>query len=109
LKGQYLLVSQGVIGPPSARLPVANVGLITFNGRGNLYGRSTVNVAGTIVPNPFTGTYVVNADCTASAEVRDSIGNAQLTGVLVGQGANQELRFLITEPGTVLVGSVKRQ
>ena len=109
LKGQYLLVSQGVIGPPTARLPVANVGLLTYNGRGNLYGRGTVNVAGTIVPNPFTGTYVVNADCTTSAEVRDSIGTAQLTGVLVGQGANQEVRFLITEPGTVLVGSVKRQ
>ena len=109
LKGQYLLVSQGVIGPPSARLPVANVGLITFNGRGNFYGRSTVNVAGTIVPNPFTGTYSVNANCAVSGEILDAIGTAHLTGVLVGQGANQELRFLITEPGTVLAGSVKRQ
>ena len=66
-------------------------------------------MAGTIVPNPFTGTYDVNANCAVSAEVRDAVGTAHLTGVLVGQGANQEVRFLITEPGTVLVGTAKRQ
>lgn len=108
LKGEYLLASQGVLGPPNARQPLANVGLITYNGRGNLYGHATVNVAGTIVPNPFTGTYDVDADCSVSAEVVDAIGTAHLTGVLVGQGANQAMRFLITEPGTVLVGTVKR-
>jgi len=109
LKGQYLLVSQGVVGPPDARQPLANVGLITFNGRGNLYGRETVNVGGTLVQSPFTGTYDVSATCAVSAEVLDAIGTARLTGVLVGQGANQEVRFLITEPGAVLVGTVKRQ
>lgn len=109
LKGQYLLVSQGLVGPPNARQPLGNVGLLTYNGRGNLYGHETVNVAGTLVQSPVTGTYDVNANCAVSAEVRDAIGTARLTGVLVGQGANQEVRFLITEPGPVLVGTVKRQ
>ena len=109
LKGQYLLVSQGVVGPPNARQPLANVGLITYNGRGTLYGHETVNVGGTLVQSPFTGTYDVNANCAVSAEVLDAIGSAHLTGVLVGQGANQEVRFLITEPGAVLVGTAKRQ
>jgi hypothetical protein len=109
LKGEYLLVSGGVVGPPDARQPLANVGLITYNGRGNLSGHETVNVGGTLVQSPFTGTYDVNANCAVSAEVRDAIGTARLSGVLVGQGANQEVRFLITEPGTVLVGTTKRQ
>jgi hypothetical protein len=109
LKGEYLLVSQGVLGPPDARLPLANVGVITFNGRGNLSGRETVNVAGTLVQSPSSGTYDVNANCALSAEVQDALGTAHLTGVLVGQGANQEVRFLITEPGAVLVGTVKRR
>ena len=109
LKGEYLLVSQGVVGPPNDRHPLGNVGLITYNGRGNFYGRETVNVGGMLVQSPFTGTYVVNADCAASAEVQDAIGTAHLTGVLVGQGANQEVRFLITDPGSVLVGTIKRK
>jgi hypothetical protein len=109
LDGDYLLVSQGVVGPPNARQPLANVGLITYNGRGNFYGRENVNVGGMLVQSPFTGTYVVNADCAASAEVQDGIGTAHLTGVLVGQGANQEVRFLITDPGSVLVGTIKRK
>jgi hypothetical protein len=109
LNGVYLLASQGVVGPPDGRQPVANVGLITFNGRGNLYGHETVNVGGTPVQSSSTGTYDVNANCAVSAEVQDALGTARLTGILVGQGANQEVRFLITEPGTVLVGTVKRQ
>ena len=109
LKGDYLLASQGVVGPPDARQPVAGVGLITYNGRGNFYGNGTVNLDGTPLQNPFTGTYIVNANCSVSGEVLDAIGTAHLTGVLVGQGANQEVRFLITDPGTVLVGSIKRQ
>ena len=109
LKGDYLLASQGVIGPPNARQPLGNVGVITYNGRGNFYGHETANVAGALVQTPFTGTYEVDANCAASAEVHDAIGTAHLTGVLVGQGANQEVRFLITDPGTVLVGTIKRQ
>jgi hypothetical protein len=109
LNGDYLLVSQGVVGPPDARQPVAGVGLITYNGRGNFYGNETVNFAGTPLQNPFTGAFVVNADCTVSGEVLDTIGTAHLTGVLVGQGANQEVRFLITDPGTVIVGTIKRK
>ena len=68
-----------------------------------------MNLAGTPLQNPFTGAFVVNADCTVSAEVQDAIGTAHLTGVLVGQGANQEVRFLITDPGSVLVGTIKRK
>ena len=41
LKGDYLLVSQGVVGPPDARQPVAGVGVLTYNGRGNFYGNET--------------------------------------------------------------------
>ena len=33
LKGDYLLASQGVVGPPDARQPVAGVGVLTYNGR----------------------------------------------------------------------------
>ena len=109
LKGTYLLVSQGVLGPPNARQPVSNVGVVTYNGRGNFSGHETVNVGGTVVQSPFTGTYDVSANCAISAEVRDAIGTARMTGVLVGQGANQEVRFLVTEPGTVLFGTIKRQ
>jgi hypothetical protein len=109
LKGNYLLASQGVVGPPDARQPVAGVGVLTYNGRGNFYGNETLNLAGTPLQNPFTGTYVVNANCAVTGEVLDVIGTAHLTGVLVGQGANQEVRFLITDLGTVLVGTIKRQ
>ena len=42
LKGRYSLFGQGTVNPPGVpALPVRQIGLITYNGRGNFYGSET--------------------------------------------------------------------
>jgi hypothetical protein len=51
-------------------VPAAGVGVVTFDGKGGTSGTQTVTADGAIFLGPFapfTGTYTVNPDCTASA------------------------------------------
>jgi hypothetical protein len=46
--------------------PVAAVGIFTADASGNLSGSQTRSLAGAIADETFTGTYVVNSDCTGT-------------------------------------------
>jgi len=111
LKGAYSLFGQGAIAPPGGpTLLGRQVGLITYNGRGNFYGSETVNLAGAIENNTFTGTYTVGANCSASAEISSSSGlNLRAFGVIVGEGVRQAVHILIAEPGWIFVSRIDRQ
>ena len=82
LKGNYGFAISGLQpNPDGTTSPVKGIGIIHFDGAGNLTQRDFVVDAG--VPNPAdgnpqtgfhfstgeTGTYTVNADCTGSAEI----------------------------------------
>ena len=87
LKGAYSLFGQGAMHPPDIpTLPGRQTGLITYNGRGNFYGSETVNVAGEVEHNTFTGTYTVGPNCSVSADLSSSSGlNLHAAGVIVGR------------------------
>ena len=111
LKGAYSLFGQGVIVVPDGpTLPGRQAGLITYNGRGNFYGSETVNLAGGIENNTFTGTYTVDGNCSASADISSSSGlNLHVAGVVAGEGVRQAVHIIIAEQGWVFVSAINRQ
>ena len=84
---------------------VAGVGHITFNSSGNVTGAQTVSFNGAIAPETLSGTYSVNADCTATATI-----SAYRSGVLVRTSSfsavwdndQREFRAIFRTAGTVL-------
>jgi hypothetical protein len=111
LKGSYSLSGEGAVNPPGGpTLLGRQTGLITYNGRGNFYGNETVNLAGTIEHNSFTGTYAVGSNCSSSAKISSSSGlELRANGVIVGEGVRQTVHIIITEPGWVFVAALDRQ
>ena len=76
----------------------SEVGLLTADGIGNVYGSVTFSANGTLLAATYTGTYTVNPDCTASASINDSLGeHLHETGVVLKGGS--EIRFIGTDPG----------
>jgi hypothetical protein len=72
LKGTVAFSCSGTVGitSTSAGVPAAGAGIFTFDGKGGGSGTQTVVADGAIFVGPlapFTGTYTVNPDCTASA------------------------------------------
>jgi hypothetical protein len=72
LKGTVAFSCSGTVGITSTSTGVsaAGVGVFTFDGKGGGSGTQTVVADGAIFLGPlapFTGTYTVNPDCTASA------------------------------------------
>jgi len=111
LKGSYSLFGQGVIVVPNGpTLPGRQTGLITYNGRGNFHGSETVNLAGEIENNTFTGAYTVGSNCSASADISSSSGlNLHVVGVITGEGVRQAVRVIAAEPDWVFVNAIYRQ
>src|SRR5882762_4804592 len=101
LEGLYGFISTGTL--IGVRLvvngPIANVGVITFDGEGNLSQHLTNSRNGVIMPVDVTGTYTVNPNCTGSWTI--SNGNTA-DFVIVASGS--EVMFIRTVPGTVITG-----
>jgi hypothetical protein len=51
---------------PLASLGIITLGIITFDGSGNLSGSDVHNVTGLSCSRTFTGTYTVGSDCTGT-------------------------------------------
>jgi hypothetical protein len=87
----------------------AIVGRMSSDGDGHFTGAGAQSVNGTIAQSTFTGTYVVNADCTGTAQLTFDTSGLQdtLSFVLVNDG--DELLFLDIGGGTVETGSAKKQ
>ena len=101
LKGTFGFTCQGTVGGDS----VAEVGIATYDGKGNVSGRKTSSVNGTITKDvEFSGTYTVQADCTASATFLDG---SELAYVLDAHGS--ELRAIATAAGTEYTCLKKKQ
>ncbi len=111
LNGNYGFFGQApatLIGEPVMRLVVS--GIIRFDGNGNLSGESIANVEGwgAAGAGAFSGTYTVNPDCTYSGEHTGDGETLHFVGTITGSGMLQEMRFVVTDPGWVALGIVKR-
>jgi len=88
--------------------PAAATGVLTVDGEGNFSGHDTLSANGMILSEAFTGTVTVNPDCTTSATIVSSVvGEAHFDGVLVAK--KREILLIRRDPGTVLIGSARKQ
>jgi len=106
LKGAYGFQGSGtVLSQVAPNLPpppfvFGQVGIATFDGKGNFSASSTQNFGGAAVPATETGTYEVNSDCTAAWTVQTSLGLVVHDALVVtdrGQG------FVTTETDSFAV------
>lgn len=109
LNGSYGFFEKAtLVGEPAMRMVTS--GIIRFDGSGNNSGDSITNIEGWGVSgvDTFTGTYAVNPDCTYSGELTGGGVTFHFVGTITGAGMSQEMRYVITDPGWVALGTVKR-
>lgn len=96
---------------PGQELGLVVVGIIRFDGHGNLSGESIDNLAGWGGSGVarFVGTYTVNPDCTYSgAHTDEAAQTLHFVGTISGSGMLQEMHFVVTDPGWGALGTVKK-
>lgn len=93
---------------PSVLAYTAIVGIIRFDGTGNLSAKRTISVNGGITTDSVTGTYTVNPNCTGSATLSDGLAVDAVAGKREGNKV-QELLVIGTNNGTVATGFAKKQ
>ena len=105
LVGGYSFVASGTFGTNG----FAAAGQGFYDGNGGVTGVINMSVGGTVTgPITWTGTYVVNPDCTATKTVViPGIGTVHFF-ITAGNGF-AELRFIATDTGTVISGTAQRQ
>lgn len=115
LKGTYALYGHGALTaqflqPPPPPTLVAQAGFLVFDGRGKFHGKDTATTGPLVfVDAPFTGTYTVNPDCTASAVIDTVVGILHEDGVITGEGQNKEWRGIFKDLGWAFVEMTKKQ
>ena len=96
------IVSNGPVGP------VADVGVLTFDGDGNVSQVSTSSLNGNITQGlHLAGTYTVNSDCTGSYTLQLPFGPATSNFVINNEG--REIQIINATNGRVLSGVAKKQ
>ena len=92
--------------------PVASVGEVTYDGKGNSNAVYTASLNGKIVPVIVAGTYTVNPDCTATAvEASSHFQNGNMRYSTFSEGVNSMKPYYggVTYRSTELNISVKNQ
>jgi hypothetical protein len=88
--------------------PFAGVNVDSFDGHGKLTISGISSLNGSVSPGVSTGTYHVNPDCTGTYTVQDSFGDTFDAFFVIGADGN-ELRIVITDPGTVINCVARKQ
>ena len=110
LNGTFSQRGTGVIiAPPSIAGPMANVGTLTFDGRGAVAGTVVNSLNGTIVPATEKGTYHVNPDCTGTYTVQISPLGITGNAFFVIDDLANEIQIITTDPGVVITCTARRQ
>lgn len=101
------IVANGPIGP------VAEAGIIKFDGAGGVSQTTTVSLNGTIIPNrsSLSGSYQVNTDCTGDLALLFPVAPGVTTTstshfVVVDHG--KEIRLVNSGVGRVLSGNARK-
>ncbi len=97
-------------------LPIAGLvstgGATTFDGQGNQLGRFTVTTSASVEHFTFTGKYSVNSDCsgTATLYVSPALFGAGVVHLsAIGTNDSTELKWLVTDPGIFVAGTLTKQ
>ena len=104
IEGRYATRTEGSIVGVG---PFAGVGVMTFDGSGNLTNAATTSTNGNIVSGVTTGTYSVDDDCTGQMAFT-SVSGPPLTFNLVITDRGDEIHFIATRAPAVLSGVGKR-
>lgn len=90
---------------------IASAGLIVPDGSGAITGSDTYSFDGTIGKRTYTGTYTMNPDCTGSATLQITVGNAtgSVHGDFVAVNNAREINFVQTDANYILSGTFKKQ
>jgi hypothetical protein len=108
---QFLNTDPANAGAPmgvGTHTPGAGVGVLSFDGKGNFSGQSTISTGGLIIrPVLETGKYTVNADCTGSLDLTFAGLHAELDIVIVDNG--NEVFTLSRGPGDIAIGRLRKQ
>lgn len=111
LNGTYAFTVHGQIFPPDGSTPlvVGGVALTTFDGKGNLVQLDAVAVNGGLAPGwrPGTGTYLVNADCTATITINNDAMPPLHQQALVAQSGNT-IHGVVIDPGFAVTADAER-
>jgi len=113
LNGSFGVATSGSIVAFGPIGPVAEVGVIKFDGAGGVSQTTTVSLNGTIIPNrsSVSGSYEVNPDCTGDLSVELPAPGGTITStshfVIVDHG--MEIRLINTGAGRVLLGKARKQ
>lgn len=87
---------------------VAEVGLLTADGAGNVSGTDSVMVAGSLIRRTFTGSYTINPDGTGALVLNPTWGSTIHANFVAGQGG-QILRLVLTDYGDTISGLMEAQ
>jgi hypothetical protein len=106
--GNYALTNTGTvvgIGPRSA------VGIWTMDVAGNINGKGTSSLNGSIFAETFSGTYAVNPDCTGitKVDIFDQSGKLLLsvTADIAWDDNMREARFIFTSAVSPVFGALQ--
>jgi hypothetical protein len=99
LHGSYGITFTGTANTPGGPSQRGGVGLVVYDGRGNLVGKVTLNIDGTVLRRTFVGTYTVAADCTGTiSEMFTDALDGRATFDLVIDDDGRETRTITTPP-----------
>jgi|SRR5579862_4693112 len=105
-RGVYSFVASGTLGSAA----FATAGQTTYDGNGGVTGLIQISLNGNVTPVlAWSGTYTVDPNnCTASKT--GHIPGVGTVHFFVTAGADfKELRFIATDPGTVISGTARKQ
>jgi len=114
LNGAYRFLATGNGCRPNQTCPVfplGSLGIITFDGSGNLSGSDVHNVAGVSCSRTFTGTYTVASDCTGTLTqtYTATCGPQSAVGDIVVAPDGSEILFMLPDTAEVLTADFKKQ
>lgn len=87
--------------------PFAGANLDSFDGKGHMTVSGVTSVNGEASPSAETGTYTVNPDCTGTYTVEG--GGLTIDAFFVIDQDGNELKIVITDPGTVIDCVARKQ
>ena len=114
LRGSFGYTSTGTLlpsyAPPPVAGPFAEVGIQSFDGRGNTTATATIDANGNITQNAaITGTYTVKPDCTGSMTLFVAAFGATVHAGLVVDHHGTEIRAVSTDSGVIESREYRKQ
>jgi len=112
LQGAYVISFTGTAGGPAFNNnpgPFAALGRIVFDGRGNLAATFTTSILGFIIRgSQFSGTYILNPDCTGTMTFETGSTFEAPTSDIVSTPHGRHISIIQTNEGTIITGTASR-